>query len=249
MICSNYNTPHRQCSTIMDTCDSGSSMRVSSSENSLDSSASASSYSQDSRLRKSPAASNIDDATYQQELRVPADFPSLAAAMSHANQEFQRAAAQQLRDAAITIYLDPRETHQVDGQPLLVNAAGENYHLILQALPSPTFSSSGRPEQEAAQISMDTALPNLPLLRLVSGHLSLKHLRLEHCSPVDIQVLSNTKSSNAALVVEEPLSEWQSKAISLTLEHVTITSYSGRGIMNRAQCPVDMNDCYVAKLW
>ena len=244
MIC-DYNISNRQCSsTIMDSCDS--SMRVSPSESSLDS-ASNSSYVKDSTLQHKPPC-NSDANTYHQELRVPADYPSLQAAVSHANQEFARAAAQQLRDVTITIHLDPRDVHRVD-QPLAVHAAGENYHLILQALPQTTLTNTGRPEQEAAQISLDTSLPNLPLLRLVSGHLRLQHLRLEHFSQVDITVLTNTKSSNAALVVEEPLSEWQSRSISLQLEHVTITSYSGRGIMNRAQCPVEMNDCYVAKLW
>lgn len=223
-------------------------MRVSSSENSLESTLCAR---QGSALRMSHPGK--DSGVYERHLRVPADFPLLESAVSYANQEFQRAASQQLRDFSITIHMDPRGCQSTKAcildRPLTVNAVGENYHLTLQASSSQQADQAQDQQQEAVQLSLDTALPNLPLLRLVSGHLHLKHLQLEHVSEVDVEILATTKSSNAALVVEEPVSDWQSKSISLHLEHVSITSHSGRGIINRAQLPVEMNDCFIAKLW
>jgi len=192
----------------------------------------------DNVFRQWQAQTQLD---YSQTVRVPQDHPTLELAVSYANHVFQRAADHQIPEVIITIQLDTENVHQVH-KPLDVRAVGECYRLIIEAQ-----HHHNHHHQEPAEVNFETSTCNLPLLRLMSGNLVLRHLRLEHCSPVDIYVLAYTKSCNAALVIEEPLTQWQKNSLSLHLQDVTITSYSGRGIMNRSLCPVSMKECYVTK--
>lgn len=167
-----------------------------------------------------------------EEVRVPLDFPTLQAAVKFANYELQKQSGKTIR-----ILLEPNHKCETE-EPIIVDYMGENSQLIVDVNdPSP------RPQ---AELIMDTVVPNQPLLQLVRGHLTVRNLRFEHCSPVDLNILTRTKSCNAAIVMDPA-----DQKSSLHLEHLTITSFSGRGIINRCSNPqlIHMDDVFVAKMW
>lgn len=162
---------------------------------------------------------------------VPRDFRTVQAAVRFANSELQKQSAKTLRILVDSSYRCESE------EPIVVDYSADQSQLVIDVQD---------PARGPAELSMDTREPNQPLVRLVRGNLVIRNMRLEHCSPVDLSVLTRTKSSNAAIVMD-PIDQKSS----ILLEHLTVTSFSGKGIINRSANPqlVQQNDVFVARMW
>jgi hypothetical protein len=141
--------------------------------------------------------------------------------------------------------------------------------------PSASASSSSsssdddddHPNGERALLSMDTEISNQPMIRLTAGALELRHVTLEHYSPVQLADLIHTRNENAALLLcdtkqrqsvlvpqskeqkQQPTRRVIMEVPTLTLDGVDITSFSGRGVLNRCRGRLTVHNSFVSKFW
>lgn len=165
------------------------------------------------------------------DILIPRDFPSVQAAVRFANQELQKQSWKTIR-----ILLESNYKCEA-AEPIIVDYMADQSQLIIEGLD---------PARGPAHLVLDTRKPNQPLLHLLRGNLTIRNVRFEHCSPVDMCVLTKTKSCNAAIVVDPA-----DQKSTLCLEHITITSFSGKGIISRCANPhmVQQSDVFIAKMW
>jgi hypothetical protein len=105
---------------------------------------------------------------------------------------------------------------------------------------------------------MATSLCKRPLQHISAGTLDLKNTKLvEHSSRDAADLVDTTRVHNAALLVEEQgccgKDATCKSSATLILDNVTIQSYTGKGISNRAGCNVVMENSQVVtsrnKFW
>ena len=119
--------------------------------------------------------------------------------------------------------------------PLVLRVVGDGAKL--------TLASSG---EDRPSLSLETKIPNQPLLKLTQGHLELRNLSLEHSSSVNMITLITCANNNAAVVVSRPPQGETPPEASVALNHVTLRSYTGKGTINHnSACTVTRNDCHV----
>ena len=168
------------------------------------------------------------------------------------------------QDARLSIRTRPRDTasatlgsHSVTG-PAAIPAAPEDPMDIDERTDddrsSTSNSSSGSSCRvaspiEIASLVMDTKECNMSLLCLQQGSLELEHLAVEHFSEVQLMQLMRNKNENAAILIKSSQSPWPSINPSLHLISVSLRSYSGKGILNRAGGMVTVSDSFVARTW
>ncbi|CAB9497919.1 expressed unknown protein [Seminavis robusta] len=190
---------------------------------------------------------------FQEHILVPDDCSTLTQAMRLASHLFNREMGIKRNRKPITVWIRPG-THSVN-QPVLV-ALPEQACLRIKTLP-PFTNAHGvgphlqdpmevDPSQPQAVLIMDTRLCNSHSFTFNKGSITLQHY-----SRVQVSLLLKQKNQNAAIFIQQKIAPTPSAPPPhCLLDNVSITSISGKGIINRSQGgQVTISDSYVARLW
>lgn len=209
---------------------------------------------------------------YFETVSVPQDFPTLHAAVRFCNAEFQRAADARTSGKHLTILLERDQTYKLEQPLVVQAIGKNACLTVDTILEDEDEDDSDSGDDEVmsdsedcmdcddtstdslesgaslasyqSSIVMDTLAVNQPLIQVSQGILDLKNTKLEHCSPIGNTV--QVKRSNNAAIMMEPIRNKDYRMApqvpKLVLDNVTMICLSGRGILNRCQAPVVMEN-------